>query len=96
MHTPYIIKGNAKSMLLVTVCCTAGLISFVFVDVADKSCYGDSSFVYLSQSAMQLCHLEIGEQILLIVNSTDSFIRTVWPTIERTLTSVILSPNDMG
>lgn len=86
-------------MLLVTVQYlqySFGSISFVFLDGADKSFYGDSSFVYLSQSAMQLCHLEIGEQVVLKVNSIDSAIRTVWPTTERTLTSVILSPNDMG
>lgn len=68
----------------------------MFVDVADKSLYSDSAFVYLSQSAMQLCLLEIGEQVILKVNSIDSAIRTAWPTTERTLTSVILSPNDIG
>uniref|UniRef100_A0A1B6EZT7 Uncharacterized protein n=1 Tax=Cuerna arida TaxID=1464854 RepID=A0A1B6EZT7_9HEMI len=53
-------------------------------------------FIYLSQSAMQLCRFEIGEQVILALNNTDSVIRTVWPTSERSLTSVTTSPMVSG
>ncbi|KAG8258185.1 spermatogenesis associated protein 5 [Homalodisca vitripennis] len=45
---------------------------------------------------MQLCHFEIGEQVILAFNNTDSVIRTVWPTSERSLTSVTTAPMVSG
>uniref|UniRef100_A0A1B6KMP5 AAA+ ATPase domain-containing protein n=2 Tax=Graphocephala atropunctata TaxID=36148 RepID=A0A1B6KMP5_9HEMI len=64
-------------------------------DVPDVKSQEKQFLVYLSQSAMQLCRFEIGEQIVLTLNN-DSIIRTVWPTADRSLTSVTITPVESG
>uniref|UniRef100_A0A1Y1MJJ3 AAA+ ATPase domain-containing protein n=1 Tax=Photinus pyralis TaxID=7054 RepID=A0A1Y1MJJ3_PHOPY len=49
-----------------------------------------NNLVFLSQSAIQLCELCIGEHAL-VYDDNQAYALRVWPTVEKTLTSVLLT-----
>ena len=50
------------------------------------------SLVFLSQGAIQLCELAIGDWVLIkLSNDLPPLAKVVWPTTEKTLTSVLLT-----
>lgn len=48
------------------------------------------NLVLLSQSALQLCDICIGESVLVSVQGV-STVKTAWPTLEKSLVSVLLT-----
>ena len=49
-----------------------------------------SELVFISQSAMQLCKMQIGESVI-VTASQHSEVKSVWPTSEKSLLSVLLT-----
>lgn len=46
--------------------------------------------VFISQSAMQLCKMQIGEPVI-VRGDEHSVVKSVWPTSEKSLLSVLLT-----
>ncbi|KAL3266595.1 hypothetical protein HHI36_010759 [Cryptolaemus montrouzieri] len=51
------------------------------------------NLVFISQNAIQLCDLSIGEFVMIKAKDFPPIVKKVWPTVERSLTSVLLSKN---
>lgn len=51
------------------------------------------NFIFLSQSAIQLCNFKIGDPVVITVENQTPIVRTLWPTIEKTSASVLLTEN---
>lgn len=64
-------------------------------DIKNLSSREVDKLVFLSQSAIQMCSLSIGDWsiIKLLDNSCPPVAKIVWPTMEKTLTSVLLTKN---
>jgi hypothetical protein len=52
------------------------------------------NLVLLSQSALQLCDISIGESVLVSVQGV-STVKIAWPTLEKSLVSVLLTRSGM-
>jgi hypothetical protein len=48
------------------------------------------NLVFLSQSALQLCDISIGEPVIVSMDGV-STVKTAWPTLEKSLVSVLLT-----
>lgn len=66
-------------------------------DIKNLSSREKDNLVFLSKSAIQLCSLAIGDwAIVRLLNSPiPPVAKMVWPTVEKTLTSVLLTKNGM-
>lgn len=56
-----------------------------------KGIVDTDSLVFLSQSAIQLCGLSIGEWALIEFDNSPPVAKVVWPTTEKSTTSVLLT-----
>lgn len=60
-------------------------------EIKGISAHDKNNLVFLSQSVIQLCGLVIGDWAVLQNESNKSFARIVWPTTEKSVSSVLIT-----
>lgn len=62
-------------------------------DVKNLSSREKDGLVFVSQAAMQLCQFPIGEFVVIETVKGNCLVQRVWPTNEKSLTSVLITRN---